>query len=310
VTPDLKLGFWSGSYFAGSLQYEDGWSGRYYGTKAELTTLGAGINGAYRINDWLSIGGGPFVLYGDLTQKAAINNVLDAGQDGSFKFQDDEFGVGGMAGVMLEPLAGTRFGVTYISPVKLDFKDRLSTSDLGPTLQALKDAGVILGQKIDLGLTVPQQVMLSAYHQLTPSLAIMGNVVWQDWSAFGKPDVTVANVSNETVDLNYDETWGFALGAQYGFAERWLWSVGGGFDTSPMSKNERSPNLPLDQQFRLGTGIQYSVNERITVGAAYEYMNGGDADIDVERGPLAGRLEGDYKSLDFHFVSLNVNWQF
>jgi long-subunit fatty acid transport protein len=51
------------------VQYEDGWSGRYYGTKAEIITLGAGINGAYRMNDWLSIGGGPFVLYGKLDQR-------------------------------------------------------------------------------------------------------------------------------------------------------------------------------------------------------------------------------------------------
>jgi hypothetical protein len=33
----------------------------------------------------------------------------------------------------------------------------------------------------------------------------MGNLVWQNWSDF---------VSNETVNLNYDDTWGFALGAQ------------------------------------------------------------------------------------------------
>jgi long-chain fatty acid transport protein len=76
-----------------------------------------------------------------------------------------------------------------------------------------------------------------------------------------------------------------------------------------MSKGERSPNIPLDQQFRLGTGIQYSFNQ-LTVGAAYEYMNEGDADLDVERGPLAGRLEGDYKSNDFHFFSLNLSWRF
>jgi long-chain fatty acid transport protein len=46
------------------------------------------------------------------------------------------------------------------------------------------------------------------------------------------------------------------------------------------------------------------------VGAAYEYMNGGDNNIDVERGPLAGRLEGDYKSFDFHFFALNAIWRF
>jgi hypothetical protein len=39
-------------------------------------------------------------------------------------------------------------------------------------------------------------------------------------------------------------------------------------------------------------------------------MNGGAADVDVERGPLAGRLQGDYKSYDFHFVALNLSWRF
>ena len=307
VTPDLRLGFWSGSYFAGSVQYEDDWSGRYYGTKAELVTLGAGINAAYRINDWLSIGGGPFVLYGTLDQKMALNNVLDGGQDGSLKFSDEEAGVGGMAGLMLEPVHGTRVGVTYTSPVKLNFKNRPSTRNLGPGLQALG----VGTRKVDLGLTVPQQVMLSGYHDINDRLAIMGNLVWQNWSAFGKPDISISStgVNDETAHLNYDDTWGFALGAQYEFADGWLWSVGGGYDSSPMSKSERSSNLPLDQQFRLGTGLEYSFNEKITVGAAYQYMNAGDADLDVERGPLSGRLQGDYKSNDFHFFALNLSWR-
>lgn len=195
---------------------------------------------------------------------------------------------------------------------KLDFKDRPSTRNLGPGLQELQDTRGLFTRKLDLGLTVPQQVMLSAYHQLTDRLAIMGNVVCQDWSAFGKPDISVAStdVNNETVDLNYDDTWGVALGLQYAVAEGWLWSVGGGYDSSPMSKGERSPNLPLDRQFRLGTGIQYSFNDNLTAGAAYQYLNGGDADLDVERGPLAGRLEGDYRSFDVHFVALNLSWRF
>jgi long-chain fatty acid transport protein len=310
VTPELKLGFWSGSYFGSAVQYEDGWSGRYYGTKAELITLGAGINGAYRVNDWLSIGAGPFVLYSKLDQHVALNNLL-VGQDGRLKFSDDEFGVGGMAALMLEPIEGTRFGVTYTSPVELDFKDRPSTKNLGPVFQFLKDNRGLFTRRIDLGLTVPQQVMLSGYHELTERFAIMGNVVWQNWSAFGKPDISVAdtNISNETVDLNYDDTFGVALGVQYAFAAGWLWSVGGGYDSSPMSKGERSPNLPLDQQFRLGTGVQYSFNDKITVGAAYQYMNGGDAALDVERGPLAGRLEGDYQSYHVHFFALNLSWR-
>jgi long-subunit fatty acid transport protein len=85
-------------------------------------------------------------------------------------------------------------------------------------------------------------------------------------------------------DLDYDDTWGFVLGVQHAFADRWLSSLGGGYDTSPMSKSGRTPTLPMGRQFRLGTGIQYSFNDDITVGAVYEYMNAGDADLDRERG--------------------------
>ena len=191
--------------------------------------------------------------------------------------------------------------MTYTSPVELDFNYGLSTNNLGPVFQLLKDNRGLFTRRVDLGLTVPQAVMASAYHQLTERWAVMGNLVWQNWSQFGKPYISISdtNVSNETTNLNYDDTWGFALGAQYAFADGWLWSVGGGYDSRRFGEDERSPALPMDEQFRLGTGVQYSFNDNITVGAAYEYMNGGDNDIDVERGPLAGRLEGDYQAFDF-----------
>jgi hypothetical protein len=39
-------------------------------------------------------------------------------------------------------------------------------------------------------------------------------------------------------------------------------------------------------------------------------MNGGDAALDVQRGPLTGRLEGDYQSFDVHFFALSLIWRF
>ena len=47
-----------------------------------------------------------------------------------------------------------------------------------------------------------------------------------------------------TQDLDYDDTWHFALGAQYRFAEGWLWSVGAAYDTSPTDDDTRTPDLP------------------------------------------------------------------
>ena len=76
ATPDLKFGFSLGSDFGLSAQYESTWSGRYYGTKSELITLGAFPVAAYRVNDWLSIGGGAQILYGRLNSKTSVRNVF------------------------------------------------------------------------------------------------------------------------------------------------------------------------------------------------------------------------------------------
>jgi long-chain fatty acid transport protein len=160
-------------------------------------------------------------------------------------------------------------------------------------------------------MTIPQAVMLSAYHQLTDRWAVMGNIGWQEWSAFGKQDLSLSSTTatSFTKDLEYDDTWHFALGAQYRFAEGWLWSMGAAYDTSPTDVDTRTPDLPLDRQIRVGTGIQYDYNKDVTVGAAYEYLDAGEAEIDQEGGPLQGPLKGDYGTNAIHFFAVNLIWK-
>jgi long-chain fatty acid transport protein len=77
-----------------------------------------------------------------------------------------------------------------------------------------------------------------------------------------------------------------------------------------MDKSQRSPALPLDQQIRVGAGVQYAVAEGVILGAAYEYLNLGESDLDRDRGPLAGRLQGNYSTNEVHFVNVTVAWGF
>lgn len=310
ATPDLKFGLSLASDFGLSARYQSNWSGRYYSLESELITLGAFPVAAYRINQWLSIGAGAQIIYGKLNTKTGINDVLDGG-DASIDIGADDVGFGGMAGVLIEPVEGTRFGVTYTSQVKLDLKDKPKTNNLGPLLKEAFDLSGLTGAKVDLGLTIPNQVMVSGYHDLTDTVAVVGNLVWQQWSEFGQPnlEITSATSRSATANLNYDDTWGFALGTRYKFAPDWLWSVGVAFDTSPISKKERSPALPLDQQIRVGTGVQYALSDRMTIGAAYEYLNLGEADIDRDR-PLAGTLQGNYSSNEIHWFNATLSWTF
>ena len=77
------------------------------------------------MNEQISIGGGPNVMLAYLKYTSNVNNLLPPGSgDGQMEVKDTTAGVGGQFGVLVEPKKGTRVGVTYYSPIKLDFSDQ------------------------------------------------------------------------------------------------------------------------------------------------------------------------------------------
>jgi long-chain fatty acid transport protein len=316
VTDDFRLGISAGSYFGAAIDYGNNWAGRYYTTKAELLTFGVNPGAGYRVTNWLSLGAGFTVMYAELDQQTAVNNSAVPGQaglgDGKLKIDDEDVAYGFNLGMLLTPWSGTRIGLTYRSKIDLEFRDVASLSNIGPVLQGLLNISGAANKKVDIDMTIPQKVLLSAYHQLTDRWAIMGDIGWQEWSDFGKQELTLrsANSKTFTQDLNYDDAWHFALGTQYRFADNWLWSVGFAYDTSPADDDNRTPDLPVDRQYRIATGIQYDWNQDVTLGAAYQYMDAGDAKIDQEGGPLQGPLKGKYDTNEIHFFAVNLSWKF
>jgi long-chain fatty acid transport protein len=308
LSPDWKLGIGIGSGFGAGLNYGKEWVGRYYIQKSQLLTTTVNPGFSYRVNPWLSVGAGFSVNYVLFSYTTAINNLLDRLPDGRLKFKDDDIGFGGNVGILAELSDQTRFGLTYRSPVDFTYKDRLKLTNTGPLLSRLLDKKVALDQ------TAPQTVMVSGYHAITDRWAIMGNVGWQNWEQFGNVDVTVSSdtqAKSLTADSHFHDTWHAAIGSQYRIGTPWLLSLGFAYDSSPVSRFHRTPSMPLDETFRFATGLQYDWSQEVTVGVAYEFLQAGDAKIaHLERGPLAGALEGDYSSNLIHFVALNVTLKF
>lgn len=317
LSPDLKLGVTLGSYFGLGLDYGDSWAGRYYVQEGELVTLGINPGIGYRVNDWLSVGAGFSILYGTLTQEVAVNNNplgIGSTPDGKLKIDADDVGYGYNLGLLLEPVAGTRFGLTYRSEVDLEFDDAVSAKNLSPALQAILNGILGPSRKVDMELTLPQAVMFSVYHQLTEHWAVVANIGWQDQSEFGKTNISLASqVSTSlTADRNFHDTWHYALGTQYRLAPAWLLSVGVAYDESPVDDEDRTPDMPLDRQIRYAAGLQYDLSEDMTIGAAYTYIDAGSADIrqSAEDNPLRGELIGDYRTNNLHAFNVNMIFRF
>jgi len=308
MSDDLSLGVSVGSFFGLGLDYGKSWAGRYYVQEAEFLTFGINPGVGYRLNDHWSVGAGVSAVNSSLSQKTAIRNLGPNQADGQLKLEDDDWGFGYNLGILFEPNEMSRLGLTYRSEIEFEYKDTARLRGLQPPLSGIANIVGLVGSQLDMKMNLPQAVMFSAYHRLTDRLAIMGNVGWQEWSAFGESSLSLS--SEETTDLNldrnFDDTWHFAFGLQYQIGDPWLLSAGIAYDESPVSDSNRTPDMPLDRQWRYATGLQYDLSQDITIGCAYEFLDAGDADISQNRGALAGEIAGDYTSNYIHFINVNV----
>jgi long-chain fatty acid transport protein len=291
------FGFGTGGVAGGAFEFDDDWAGRYYLTELEFNALFAGGALSYRINDRVSFGFSAGAVLGVFNQKAQINNVLDAIPDGELEIDDDAVGFGATVGFLYEPTEKTRFGVVYVSEVDLDFEDALETEGVGPGLQAVLNLVGIAGSDLDIGLTLPQKVLGSWYHEVTDRVALMGNLGWENYDEFGFVDVSIKNTStiDITADLEFDDTYHGAIGARIRMGESSAFTAGIGYDSSPVASEDRSPVLPLDQQTRIAFGYQRERESGNRWTATLALLDLGNAKLDVGTAmSLRGRLQGEF----------------
>ena len=310
LSDQISLGMATYSDYGLSADFGKKWVGRYYVTEESIFSSKVSPEIAYAVNEWLSVGAGFSFGVGRLGFESKINNLLPRQPDGGLSFESWDEAFGGNVGILLRPIKKLRLGFIYQSPEDYKFGFRPHITGLGPVTSAIRNR--IGGTKINIPLNEPQRTMASALYEITPRLSVMGNVGWQNWSAFGEFPVGISAINQRSVsaNLNFSDTCSIAIGQQFRFAEKWLWSAGFAYDSSPVSKTNRIAVLAIDRQLRYGTGIQYEVNQDVTAGVAAELLDAGPGPFSSTRGPLAGTLQGHYSTNYLNFVAANVIWKF
>lgn len=310
IAEKWRIGLGTFSYFGLAESYDDNWVGRYYVQDGALIGMTLMPSVSFEATDWLSIGAGLNAMYGVLNTELAVNNDpfrTNGLPDGQMTLKDHTWGFGANVGVMIKAGDKTRVGVTYLSPVDLDFGTTPSFTGLGPVLSQI----LASPPKLDLGMTVPQSVMVSIYRTLNDRWAVMGDFGWQNWSQFGYVQAGVETNGTTTLNLEYQDTFHGAVGAQYKASEKWLLSGGMAYDSSAVKDENRTVTLPMGQAWRFGLGAQYQISESVNLGAAYTFLWAGDMSVDQGTdASMRGRVSGSYDNAWFSFITVNLTWRF
>ena len=147
------------------LDYDDDWAGRYLNTELTLLTMTFYPSIAYRVTDWLSLGGGPQIMYADLEMKA---KAPPPNGNGEVKIDGDDVAFGFGLGALFEVSERTRFGVVYQSEIEPEFSGDVKISPPG------------LNVSTETEITLAQFIRVSGYHELNNRWALLASVGWED----------------------------------------------------------------------------------------------------------------------------------
>ena len=253
-----KAGFGAFSNFGAAAPSCSGLPTRYSFDGGLITGITLMPAVAHRINDKWSVGVALNATYGIWDMQAAINNKLDSLGDGRVEIKDNKWGFGGNLGLMYEMDKKTRIGLTYNSPVSLNFSAVPSYSNLGAGLETILRNKGLYNRQINMGVTIPQQVMLGFARELNSRWTLLGDVGWQNWANFYYKQVSIdsTTLTSITRELHGQDAWHIALGAKYKASPAWTLSFGVGYDTSAFD----DANLPLinlaSGSWRVGLGAQ------------------------------------------------------
>lgn len=310
-----SIGFGMYGNFGLALDYDDDWAGRYFAQESAIIGVSFQPTYAYKITDDLSVGLGPRFMLGYFRTEVAVNNnVLGLGnaEDGQLRYKDTDWGTGANVGVLYNLNERTKLGLAWTSKIKLKFEDKPELKKITNPLLRLA-LNRLDADQLNVDMNVPQTVTTSVSYQLNPQWTLLGSLGWQDWSDFGKVGVEVdtgLGSTSRTAQRQYKDTWHASIGAQHQINPKLRWNVGLGYDSSAVDDKDRTVDNPMNEAWRLATGVSYALQEDVDVHMSYTLIYLGDMDVQQTKARSGGSVSGEYKNAALHVLGGGMVWRF
>lgn len=322
VNDQIWLGFAMTVPFGMGTEYSKNWEGADRGTNAKIYTFDMNPSIAWKVNDFLSIGGGISVQYA----KAELGMGMPGLGHG--KVEADSWDWGYNFGLMISPTDKLRFGLAYRSSIEHNAEGdtKLSGVKTGSALDTLLE-----GQNFGMSTTIetPDTIMLTGTWEATEKLRLSGLIRWANWSNFKELNIenelplSVSSsldgilpsgpvlkdkLSNIDIENDWQDTWLFSVGADYRINSAFTVRGGIAYETSPIDRQEtRMAVIPDTDRLWLSLGASWYPTQDLQFDIGGTYLMGvGDKDLYNS----AGQKIGKYDSLDAYLLGVQMQYRF
>ena len=288
LSDDVKLGFSVVGTMGGGLDYGKNFVGRYATYRAVLGAVALSPSIAYKVNEELSIGAGVSAVYTTFDQDIA---VLQPGNvDGRVSInQIDDWGFTSFYGLTYQLNDKALLGVVYRPEFDAELEGDVNFSRfVGPSPTA---------DEIEVDWTNPQLLQIGLQYKVNDEYTLFLDADWEDWSEFSDNQLAFQGGALNPVvalDRNWKDTYHVGAAVVRRWDEHQV-SVGVSYDSSPVDDDDRTIDLPVDEQFKISASYAH-VGERLnySIGATLAYLGDGKVDQTTQGVRFKGEFDTNY----------------
>jgi long-chain fatty acid transport protein len=294
-----SIGFGLSALMGGGVDYGDDFVGRYQATSAVLTGAGLTVSYGYKVNDEVSIGAGVTAVYTVFEQDIAINQP-GALPDGEVSLEDlDGWDPQFTLGLTWRLNPKALLGIVYRSKAEIELDGKLKTKNLPAPPFSLLD-----GQDITLEFDAPEVFEVGLAYDINANTRLFLEADIERFSQFDQNYLTIDSLGQTvTLDRDWDDTWRISA-AIARYIDKDIYTFGIGYDSSPVEDEDRTFDLPVDEQLRLGFAWGREIDAESRWALTSEYIWLGDNKIDQTAQGVSA--SGDF---DAYMLIVGANYE-
>ena len=302
----LWLGLAITSPYGMRIRYNNDWAQRERGISGSVTTVDINPSIAWKVNEYVSIGGGVSALWTHSKIKSGITKGYQLGNvgvplGGEFEYKGSDWMFTYNLGLMVSPTEDLRFGVSYRSSAHVTARGDYY----------IRGNALMNGEGDGKGrLQTPETVYISATWKPIQRLRLSGLARWANWKKFenmrfsmdnlnnlqpssesaglvqGLPDklkpmvpyamgVIQHKLGNVNIENNWKAAWLFSLGADLDITDQWTIRGGIALETDPIKHQQlRTALIPDTKRLWLTCGLSWKPTPKWQIDMAYGHIRG------------------------------------
>ncbi len=254
--------------YGSSVEWEKDWAGSNLVNNIELQAIFVQPTISIKVNEFLSIGGGPTYVNGSVN----FNKNLDTGSgdingDRS-NVTIDKKGIsawGYNLGVMIRPTENFNIGFNYRSKVDVDAEN--GEADF-------ENISILPDGKFDASLPLPAEITLGLSYKFCKKWLFAFDYNFTQWSDYEALVVEFDNAAGTSTNLrNYSDANTYRFGLQYDVNKKWTGRIGVYFDESPVEDGYFAPETPRNDSVGYTAGLSYTIKEKFSIDVSFLYLH-------------------------------------